>query len=793
MRMLFLLAVAFGLAADPAQAGPVGAAFAAIGALIKGSVVLTALAQLGASLVLSAIARKLGPKPEQQGIDVKFDVQVGDDLPLSFTVGEFATAGRRKYIGSWGKNLRFVTDVIEVSALPQPGLAALWIGDEKAVIDTGRIGVVSGAMGNVSDVTEQAAGAAVSGYSLGHPAQISSLQGKRRIWVRWVDGTQTTADALLVWAFGGDAQYPWSGIGTGKSYAIVTMQYDKDDLTSLPSVLFQPAPLPVYDPRKDSSTGGSGPHRWGDRSTYEPSTNAAVIAYNVARGIYWGSEWVFGGRNLPAWRLPRAEWVAAMTACDRAIALSGGGTEPAYRCGMEISVDRSGADVLETLGRSANMRFAEVGGQLKPLVDLPAAAVFSITDGDILITEGQSFTPFYPVAQTFNALSASYPEPREGWATKDAPQRIDADATAADGGRYLPTSVTYPACPWGAQVQRLMLSQLSEYRRMRQHSMTLPPDAWALEPLDMISWTSARNGYEDKKFMVEQVTKLPGMSLTVALREVDPSDYDWSPSLELPVVITPPVRPIGFAQGIEGWTVQAVLLAGNDGKARRPAIRVSCGANEPDVSEIRIQIERSGEVQFDVTRPYGAPHIWTITDVVPEATYRVRGALISERSVRFVWSAWITVTTQSAPIWMEDLDEDILSEFERLASEGGIKVVDVLPPVGTHPDALVLLSTTKKIWRWDEPSGLWSDQVTVAIGDGQVLAQHIAANNILASHIAAGQITADKLNVTQLSAVSATVGILRTASSGQRLEIHNDMILVYDASGVLRVRLGRLT
>ncbi|RRH69959.1 phage tail protein, partial [Falsigemmobacter faecalis] len=754
MRMLILLAVAFGLTAAPAQAGPVGAAIAAIGAVIKGSVVLTALAQMGASLVLSAIARKLGPKPSQQGADVKFNVEMGDDLPLSFILGDYATAGRRKYIGSWGRNQRFITDVIEISALPQPALAALWIGDEKAVIDFSRIGTISGAEGDVSDVTELPVGASFSGQSLGHPAQISSLKGKRRIWVRWVDGTQTTVDPLLAFAFTGD-QYPWAGVGVGKAYAVVTMQYDREDLTSMPTLLFQPAPLPVYDPRKDSSTGGSGSHRWGDRSTYEPSTNAAVIAYNIVRGIYYGSEWIFGGRNLPAWRLPRAEWVAAMTACDREIETAGGVFEPAWRCGLEVSVDQTAADVLEAIGRAANLRFAEVGGQLKPLVDLPAAAVFSITDGDIVITEGQSLTPFYPVAQTFNALSASYPEPREGWASKDAPQRIDAAATAADGGRYLPTSVSYPACPYATQVQRLMVSQLSEYRRMRQHSMTLPPDAWALEPLDVISWTSARNGYADKKFMVEQVTKLPGLSLTVALREVDPSDYDWSPALELPVVITPPVKPIGFAQGIEGWAALAVLLTGNDGKARKPAIQVSCGANEPDVSEIRIQVERSGVVQFDVTRPYGAPFVWTITDVVQETTYRVRGALISERTGSFVWSPWITVTTQGISVWMDDLAQDIRDEFERLASEGGIKVVDTLPTAGTAPDQLVMLSTTKKIWRWDAPTAAWSDQITVAIGDGQVLAQHIAANNILAAHIGAGQVTADKISVAELSAITA--------------------------------------
>jgi hypothetical protein len=69
-------------------------------------------------------------------------------------------------------------------------------------------------------------------------------------------------------------------------------------------------------------------------------------------------------------------------------------------------------------------------------------------------------------------------------------------------------------------------------------------------------------------------------------------------------------------------------------------------------------------------------------------------------------------------------------------------------------------------------------------------ASKITAGTLAAERIGAGSITADKLNVTQLSAISATVGILRTATTGARLEIRNNEIRVYDASNRLRVRMG---
>ena len=64
-------------------------------------------------------------------------------------------------------------------------------------------------------------------------------------------------------------------------------------------------------------------------------------------------------------------------------------------------------------------------------------------------------------------------------------------------------------------------------------------------------------------------------------------------------------------------------------------------------------------------------------------------------------------------------------------------------------------------------------------------------NNVIArGMIQAGAVTADKMNVSSLSAICATIGTLRTATSGARLEVTSSVIRVYDANNTLRVRLG---
>lgn len=63
-------------------------------------------------------------------------------------------------------------------------------------------------------------------------------------------------------------------------------------------------------------------------------------------------------------------------------------------------------------------------------------------------------------------------------------------------------------------------------------------------------------------------------------------------------------------------------------------------------------------------------------------------------------------------------------------------------------------------------------------------------NVIVGRMLKAGSVTADKMNVSSLSAICATIGLLRTATSGKRMEIESNQLRVYDAKNRLRVRLG---
>jgi hypothetical protein len=86
-----------------------------------------------------------------------------------------------------------------------------------------------------------------------------------------------------------------------------------------------------------------------------------------------------------------------------------------------------------------------------------------------------------------------------------------------------------------------------------------------------------------------------------------------------------------------------------------------------------------------------------------------------------------------------------------------------------------------------------ADTITAGnIAANAITSSEIATNAITADKVNAGAITAAKLSVIQLDAITATIGTLRTATTGPRTEISDNVIKVFDTGNVLRVKIGNL-
>jgi hypothetical protein len=659
MNLILSTLIALLIFTGTAQAGPVVAAIgafasSAIGGFIVKAVIGIALS-VGASLLKGLFTKKQeGAKDPGTSLDLK----VGGDNSLFFPLGRNATAGLRVYCGTWANGKtpnEFAVDVIAVSSLPlAPGNPVVWMNDQKVTI--------------MFDQPKQAQGWPVAEYR---------KNGVDYAWIDYHDGTQTGVDGYLIGKFGTHPTYPWQYdmIGRGVAYITFTARYQNNGLWAggFPSLTIEIPSIRLYDIRKDSSVGGSGAHRWSNPATWEASNNYMVQAYNVARGIYYGDEWVYGGQNWPAFRLPASSWMAGMNACD--VIVDG---ERQFNGGGMVECDVEVARTLEELLRSSSGLIAEVGGIYKIRIGAPGASVYAFTDENIVITREQGYDPFPGLEETYNIVRLNYTEPAEKWSNKEAPERRDNGMIASDDNRELPMSVSLPYVLTNTTAQRIGLAALLNGRRFRRHQQYLPPEAWMLEPLDVVSWSSVHNGYEDKKFDLEQITGESSFLQGVTIRENDPNDYDWNPATDKLEYETIPLIPSFPApQPMQGWQVFPAVLVDNDGDARRPSIEVFFAGELTDVESVRVQVRLAGatDPMFDGTVPYNAlvptPSVILAGQFLPNTDYEVRGILVPFTDRDTLWSEWLDVTTPNVLLSDKDVYlPGILDGVNKFISDG---------------------------------------------------------------------------------------------------------------------------
>lgn len=623
-----------------AISGAISAVSSFIGGLgVVGSFLLKTAVGVGVSL----LAQSLAGKTKDPTFSINGTLQGGGDISRSFILGRTATAGSLVFVNTWGQDgdtpNAYLTQVIALSDMPIRGLAEVWVNGERVTL------------GGLSE-----RGYAVNEYP-------------DSLWVKFYDGTQTTADSFLFTSVSnGNRWWNPDRIGRGVAYAIVTARVSKNMFSGVPSFKFVLEGMRLYDPSRDSTVGGVGGHRYADPATWGGDGDflPAVQIYNLLRGISYSGQWFYGLQNMAAARLPAAAWIAQIEK-HRAGTLESTGWVSTYRSGGEIQVEAPLTSAIEALLTACQGRISEVGGVYYLHSGAPDAPVIAFTDDDILSTEEQEFTPFLGLADTINGVSANYPSPADGWVAKTAPPLYRTDLEAIDGNRRLMADVDLNFVPYPEQVQRLMKSALEEARRFRRHTIVLPPKFWAYAtPGTVFSWTSERNGYIAKLMRLDGVADRANLDVMVDITEVDPADYDWSTDTDFKPPVDGQIGVIRPApQAIIDWFAEPATIKDAAGDDRRPAIRLTWDNSDGRLDdvigieyEVRLQatLEKVSEGRTD------QPQVGSMLisqSLLPNQSYVVRGRYIPGGDRPVLWSGFIPVITPNVLLSDKDVFVDV--------------------------------------------------------------------------------------------------------------------------------------
>ncbi|MDK3072776.1 hypothetical protein QO034_06610 [Sedimentitalea sp. JM2-8] len=739
MRILSWAVVCLLFLSLPAEAGPVGAAIVAgIKALTWTKVALAALrAVVGIGLSLLA-QRRAKRKQRPAGLQTSFTTKGGTD-PQGTVIGWYATGGHEIYRNSHGYNRKFLTQVIELGDLPGVSL-------RRVIIDGVVSDLVDDAEAGFKGVVSKGTDNGTNFYTI----------------MRFYDGTQTAASDWMIDKYGSGPDRSWTPdhILTGVSYVVVNHHSSRERYPNgVPEMRFEMDGIPFYDPRQDDTVGGTGAQRWNDRTTWSPTTNAIVLAYNIKRGITTPTGEVWGG-GAEAADLPLANWVAAMNACDLPI---GDNDRPQFQAGFEIRFEDEPAEVIEELLAACNAEITEVGGVWTVQVGGPAASVVHITDADMLVSEPEEMDPFPGLEATHNAITISHPSPKGLWNGTAIETITNAAWEAADGVRRL-FELRLPAVPWAEQARQVGNNMLRDDRPAITHKIVLPGEYFWLTPLMTLTWTSEWNGYDAKLFQITDVAyDLRTMNVALSLRERDPGDFTPDLGLELPDAPRETSVIEVVDAGVPGFDVHPHEVRDGDAAPRQPGIRIVWDSDIADTTRVlafEVRVKTQTDLAFSGTYGDVRAGAFVLAPLLRDTLYEVRARAISPSRESF-WTGWEEVTTPDVGLSPADLSDDIWDaiavdliapEVGRIDRELDLKTIDQITVTETvgmiNERVLWLLTRSSATDRMIRDAGVYVDP-----DDGKV-------------RIAAVESQADKISETEirLNAAEASINLRATQS-----------------------------
>ena len=275
----------------------------------------------------------------------------------------------------------------------------------------------------------------------------------------------------------------------------------------------------VYDPRLDSTNGGSGVHRLADPATWEWSDNPALCLadYLFDADLGMGAEGV---------SYSDIDWAMVATAanqCDATVT-SPAGNQKRFTCNGVLDTGTAYADNIRNLLSSMAGTLTWSGGKYRIRAAAYEAPTFTFTENDIV--GDVQVQPERPRAQRFNTVRGTFIDPSADYAATQFLRVQDSDyLSTRDDGQELATSIALPMTNDQYMAQRLAWRSL---RLNNQQTTAVVPLNWKALKVgvgDRINLTVSELNWSSKVFVVDAWSFDPEKGFMLTVREDSASAY----------------------------------------------------------------------------------------------------------------------------------------------------------------------------------------------------------------------------------------------------------------------------
>lgn len=502
-----------------------------------------------------------------------------------------------------------------------------------------------------------------------------------------------------------------------------------------------------------------------------------------------------------------------------------------YGCDGTLLSSASHKENITQILSSCGGTMSYTGGVFRFAVSSYIAPSVSLNDDDFV---GEiELKPRIPRRDRFNGVKGTFIGPENDWQGADFPA-FQQTSFSNNDGQVIYRDFTQNMCISGTQAQRVAKTVLFQSRNEITMSCSVNLKGLQLLPNDRVNITNSRFGFTNQIFKVLDLTigttAEDGIGVNLVLQEDTSQAYDFSPTSDTVVVDPTPdttLPTFRSANAPSSLTFQEQTSLIHDDGTSISSAKISFTNSSQFIKEHSLILSESANnssftvTQFVTLSNGNVSHVFN--GLVAGRYYKV---LVTAVSIYGVASS--TVTSSTIQIGGDSVAPTAFSALTATAGNASVKLAWTNPSDKDYAraefyratSATTLSSSTtpsfyvngsagkaQEVYDGGKTNGqqyrYWIRAVdhSANVSDwfpanttGTTVTPSSSANFTSAEELSNdGAIHGAKLAVSELSALTATIGLLRTATSGARMEVHSDKIKVFDSSGNERVRLGNLS
>ena len=414
---------------------------------------------------------------------------------------------------------------------------------------------------------------------------------------------------------------------SGVAYLAFKFTWNQDAFNSLPEVKVVLKGKKIYDPRLDSTKGGTGSHREDTSSTWTYSPNSALCLLDYLRNSRYG-------KGLPnsAFETNYDSFKSSATLCETQVTpYTSGSNINLFETNIVLDTEQKLIDNVRELLNPMRAIFTYTQGKYFLIIENTGTSQLSLTTDNII----GGIKIFGEKKNTkYNRVIGTFVNPDKEWQedTVSFPPADDsglpvgdryATLLAEDNGTNLEGNFSFQGITNPYQAEELCEIVLRRSRNALAVEVNCTSEALNLTIGDLVDLTYVTGGFSSKLFRIYGLSINTDSTVSLKLIEHQDNFYTWSSKAQAPTIADTTLPNPNSVSAPASVTLNDQLVLYSDGVVIT-ALDVTIGAS-PDsfVDYYQVEYKLSTDTDY-IIHGQGKGLNQRILNVIDDRTYNVR-------------------------------------------------------------------------------------------------------------------------------------------------------------------------